>query len=124
MLPRHLALQKGDAGIDFAEPRLRLLILGPHGFDLGEDHAHLRLGPRHRDLYRCGIDTEQQLTFLYRLVVAHGHVGHTALDIGADLHDVGFDVSVVRRDIAAADQVEIDADGDSDHRNDDEQDGP
>ncbi|KIT90179.1 hypothetical protein QU40_00300, partial [Staphylococcus aureus] len=75
-----------------------------------------RLGLRNRDPIGLGIDPEEQVAGLDRLVLLHAHFDDAARHVGRDRALVLLDIGIVGRDAVAAGEVEIAHDRQQDGR--------
>ena len=100
---------------------------GEVGFQVGEFGAHAgepRLGLRHADAERLGIDLDQRVAGIHALAFGHRDLGDLAGDVRRDEHLLRADIGVVGRDVAAGRQIEIGADRERDQREHDQQHEP
>jgi hypothetical protein len=111
LAPLQLALREPDVGLGRFQILLAGTIGGLQADDLVAAVLHVGAGLVDRDLQRLGIELEQHVALLHRLVLVHLELDDAAGDVGAHRHLVGVDIGVVGIGIAPA--VEID-DADAD----------
>ena len=92
--------------IDF---RFDLGIFGALGLNFVAHREHSGFGPVDRDMKRLRVDLKEDVARVDGLIVFDFYVDHASRDVRCDRDHVRLDVGVLRRDIAAAKGVPIEA---------------